>query len=274
LAIPHGQFSAILALAWVLGLLAMQNNRGGIAGSSFAVLLIKPQLAVLQFLTLALQGHRHPSLSLALIASVAVAVSIAISGPAALISYPQLTLESTGWDGEWGIYPERMLGVSGFLATILDNGSAAHMLLSGSIVAALILVMLTLAWRSRAERARLPILFSVVILTSLLINPHLYHHDLLLVYVAIAFGLTYSHDNRTMHAFWIGLLFANWATQSYSRDLILYDGINVTTPTLMVTWALAVIQTAGWIPRRSERRTNNNPTTPHLRRQPQPSDAG
>lgn len=203
-AVVHGQMSPLFVLAW-LGFLALDaRGRKGVAGFALALLLIKPQLAILPAAWL-LWDRRYASLGALVLATLTVGlVSLAVAGPAVVWHYPHFVVESAKWQDQGGIHTASMYGWNGLWARLVGDGS--------SISLALVAVssMLTLAAVAYTARRHPPACYAVpvLVMASLLINPHLYTQDLVLV--ALPLSLAVARRDGWYRG-WIALAAATWA---------------------------------------------------------------
>ncbi len=140
------------------------------SGLALALLLIKPQMAVLPVLVLLWRRDWPALTSFSSVAAALVVVSIAVSGPSALWEYPSFALSSTGWDMEHGINVERMYGWNGLFAVFLPNHSLPHLALT--TIATLVTVGLVLRAFSNVGPAssQFALAFGAMIAGSILIN--------------------------------------------------------------------------------------------------------
>jgi hypothetical protein len=237
----HGQLSFLLLLGWLSFIFFQMKGRESLSGASLALLLIKPQMAVLPLLLMLWKRRWRTLASFAAIAWCLAMVSISVSGPSAIVEYPRFLMESTGWDGKWGVTPQGMFGWSGLAARFLENGSAGHLALTltlGGLTLLLGLLCFKGAWEPREPRFLLQC--AGLLTASLLMNPHLYMQDLSLMALAVVLGIAYGLRTGQALRLWLGLALLTWVAQLWGLRLLDDGGINVLTPLLALLLVAAV----------------------------------
>jgi len=176
----QGQDSALVFLAYSLTFYNLKRSRAFLAGLSLSLVLIKFQvlLAILPLLVLKKRSSILGGFFCGTIC--AVGVSAAVVGVGGLPSYLALLREMIGSVNQYGIYPLQMHCLRGqiyallyqnhpFLSQVLTIGACASML-----------GLLLVAWKGEwdVESEDFELKFSLLIIVSLLISPHLNFHDL------------------------------------------------------------------------------------------------
>ena len=176
----QGQDSATLFLFWALGYRNLVRSREAAAGVWLSFLLQKFQV-LLPSLLMLLMLRRWRILSGFLVGSVSLlAVSLALVGPSGLESYAQLIVEMSSWIERRGIYPSQMHNLRAqFYVWLYPRYPVVANLLTGLASVALLALLLR-AWGREWEpgTARFGLRFSLLVIVSLLVSPHLNLHDL------------------------------------------------------------------------------------------------
>jgi len=179
----QGQDSAMLFLFWVLAYRSLKRSREVWAGFWLSLLLQKFQILLPIVLVLlgkkrwrAMGGFLGGSLVLLLI-------SWALVGASGLESYIRLLKEMSGWVGHKGIYPSQMHNLRGQIYSLWYEGHPlfANILTIGASLA--LLAVLLRCWNGKWDpgRPEFDLRFSLLVITSLLVSPHLNFHDISLM---------------------------------------------------------------------------------------------
>jgi glycosyl transferase family 87 len=176
----QGQDSGILFLCWVLTYRNLKDHRDGRAGLSLSLVLQKFQLLVPLLLLLLLKRRWKALAGFMGGSAVLLLVSWALVGLSGLESYARLLVEMSGWVERRGIYPSQMHNFRGQFYALLypDHVVLANFL---TIIASLLLLALVAkAWgRSwEVDRPEFELKFALLLITTLLVSPHLNFHDL------------------------------------------------------------------------------------------------
>jgi PAP2 superfamily/Glycosyltransferase family 87 len=231
----HGQLSLLLLLGWLLFIVFQTKQRETLSGMALALLLVKPQMAVLP-VALLLWKQRWQALgTFAAIAWVLAMVSIAVSGPSIVTEYPRFLLHSTEWSGKWGVSPLGMFGWNGFLAHFVDNGSTAHKILTLAFDGATLAVAVA-CFRGKWEpqKPRFLLQCGGLLGVSLLVNPHLYMQDLTLMALIPILGVAYALRAGIRLYYWLAAAMLTWVTQLWGLRILDDGGINLLTPVIVL----------------------------------------
>jgi hypothetical protein len=206
------QLTLWICLAW-LGLVSFEaKDRHGLAGASLALGLVKPQMVLLPLLFLIVQRRWRTLGWFAAAAAPLAAVSLAIVGLQGVVDYPRFLLDSTAWEAN-GVNARQMFGWNGIVADLTGDLSPPRLALLALAVPTLALV----AWTWRAgwslQRERLPALMALMLLGSLLVNPHLYFYDMTLANLALALGAVHSVRSAGRLGIWPALAAGFWFAQ-------------------------------------------------------------
>ena len=220
------QLTLFVVAAW-LGFVWLQlRGREGLSGAALTLGLVKPPLIALAVLYLIYRRQWRALGAFAAIAAALTLLSIGVAGPHVLGDYPSFLIESTRWVETNGVQPFYLFGLNGLLVDLLQDQTPPHWLLWPLTAATLAAALST--WRAAkipsagvaagssalpegrprpipdplsareegagGEATLLP-LMAVALVASVLINQHLYLHDMLLVSLAIGFAA--AHTLRT-----------------------------------------------------------------------------
>jgi hypothetical protein len=185
-----GQLSMLISLTW-LGFVAFQAKGHDFrAGLALALLLTKPQIAVVPLVVAVLKRRQRLLVAFAGAAAVLGAISVATYGASFVIDYPASLIARAGWDHfEFG-HAQHFYGWNGLLSLAVPYGTHTHLGLLVCLDGAT-LGSLALAWRGKVGPGSPQFLYgsSATLLATLLVDPHLLLHDLALVALAMAFSL-------------------------------------------------------------------------------------
>ena len=232
----HGQLSLLLMLGWLSFIVLQMKGRETLSGAALALLLVKPQMAILPLVLLLWKRRWRALATFATVAWVLAMVSISVSGPRVLIDYPRFLLDSAGWENKWGITPGSMFGWNGFLARLLENNSPAHLILTwtlSGVTAVAALAAFRGPWTPTKPRFLLQC--GGLMTAALLTNPHLYMQDLSLLALAVALGLAYALRTNQNVILWIGMGIGIWLAQLWGLWILDNEGVNILTPVIAFT---------------------------------------
>ncbi|MDI6858415.1 MAG: bifunctional glycosyltransferase 87/phosphatase PAP2 family protein [Dehalococcoidia bacterium] len=238
----HGQLSLLMMMGWLFFIVFQMKGRESLSGAALALLLVKPQMAVLPLALLLWKRRWQTLATFAAIAWCLAMVSIAVAGVSVVFEYPRFLIESMGWEGKWGVTPQGMFGWSGFASRFLDNGSAGHLTLTWTLDAVTLLgALFCLRGRWEPARPRFLLQCAALILASLLLNPHLYMQDLTMMALAVVLGVAFARRTGQGLHLWIGLALLTWVAQLWGLRLLDDAGVNVLTPTLALLLVAAAV---------------------------------
>jgi hypothetical protein len=174
----RGQISVLLLVSFSAALLAMRAGRPWLAGMALGILLIKPQfLMAIPLIFLFGGGWR---IFAGLLVSVATQLVLArlYFADAVMQSYFSLLTHPSRWinSAELSLAPIQMHSLRAFWSLLIPSTSAVFVLYVVSSIVVLILASST--WRSSAPLA---FRFSALTFAAVLVNPHLFIHDLLVL---------------------------------------------------------------------------------------------
>ncbi|MGB2695284.1 MAG: glycosyltransferase family 87 protein [Dehalococcoidia bacterium] len=232
----YGQISSLVLLSWVLCYRWLKDGRELPAGLALALVLIKPQLAVVPVLYLVTTGRWRALAGFALGAIVLVGISVALVGPqTALVSYPMFLVESLRWSDEYGVDRTHMFGWSSFFGWALPGASTTGLLYLTGVASALTLFAAMFVWR-RHQRLGIGAMtvFSLAAAT-ILVSPHLHAQDLQILLVPAALLIAHRRDAFALAVPALLFLLMPLALAS----------VNLVTPALAVALGIITLSAAG-----------------------------
>lgn len=178
-----GQFSLILAASWTAAYLLMRRGREGWAGASLSLLLIKPELLIPIGAFLVWKRRWAMLRPLAALTVIAVLVSVVIVGIGGALAYPGYLMDSTTWQAS-GVATNVMFNLNGILAMVSARPTASP--LGAAALAGLSMgTIAVVAWSLRGaidfRSPRFAMQWMLLTLATLLLDPHLYLQDTILV---------------------------------------------------------------------------------------------
>jgi len=175
----QGQDSAMLFLFWVLAYRSLKRSREGWAGFWLSLLLQKFQILLPVVLVLSAKKRWKAMGGFLGGRLVMLLISFALVGASGLESYIGLLKEMSGWVGHKGIYPSQMHNLRGqiYLLWYDEHPLFANILTIGASL--VLLAVLLRCWNGRWDpgRPEFDLKFSLLVITSLLVSPHLNFHD-------------------------------------------------------------------------------------------------
>jgi hypothetical protein len=146
--------------------------------------LVKPQLVVPLLVCLVWQREWRALKGFALVAGVLAALSLPIAGPVVFADYPAVLLEDAT---EGGAAYRIMFSWAGFTARLIAEPPPAAVMLALNL-ATLAGMALAAAPRWQEDASRQPYALAALLCGALLISPHLYRPELVLLALVVAFG--------------------------------------------------------------------------------------
>jgi len=181
-----GQSSPLVLLGLCGAYAANKHGRQGWAGVALTLLVLKPQiLLVIGLLLLLLRRWRMLVTCGGIIAGLCVA-AMPVLGVAWPLDYARFLSGIAGWRGNHNEYPAIMYNWRGLLTNLLGAASPDALALGVTVLTLISLGLLVGAWWwSRADgelwAGQQDVLWSLACLVAILIAPHLYIHDLVLL---------------------------------------------------------------------------------------------
>lgn len=189
----RGQLSVVVLACFTLAFLALHRDRPWLAGFALGFLIFKPQflLAIPLILMLA---HAWKILSgLALSAGLQLILTRIYFGTSLMRSYFDTLLHPSRWiaTAELGLAPIQMHSLRSFWMLIIPSSEIA---LTLYLVSSLSVVWIAAAiWKSKSPLA---LRFSALTLAAVLVNPHLFVYDLLVLAPALLLIIDWTLGNE------------------------------------------------------------------------------
>lgn len=223
----EGQLSLFVFFAWLGFAYFHLVGKKTSAGLCLALGLVKPQMLLLLLAFLVFNREWKTLRAFSTAAGVLVAASVIVATPEVLLDYPAFLLASTGFSGH-GVATESMYGINGLIARTLGDPTPSTLWL---LFFAPPLLWLTIhAWqKAPPTSSAFPMTLAVTLSAALLLNPHLYFQDMVLVPLAMAFAArSVGTDSRSASTLMV-LAGAVWVTQLLNFRLA-DANLNVLTP--------------------------------------------
>ncbi len=198
----RGQISALVLLCFTAALLALSKNRNLAAGVAFGCLIVKPQFLVAIPLLLLISASWRILAALVLSASAQLALAGFYFGSSVMHAYFEVLRHPSRWIdvAELSLAPIQMHSLRSFWSLLIPSHSAALALYLLS--SAITLALAASVWRSGSALA---IRFAALTFAAVLVNPHLFVYDLLvlapalLVLVDWSLNAEHSSSNPALH---------------------------------------------------------------------------
>ena len=174
----RGQISAVLLLCFSAAYLAFRADRDWLAGIALGCLVFKPQFLVAIPLVLLLAQAWKASAGVAIAAAAQLALTTLYFGTAVMRTYFDTMLRMSRWLGisEIGLAQIQMHSLRSFFMLLIPWPDISLALYLVSSIAAI--AFAAAVWKSSATLA---VRFSALVLASVLVNPHLFIYDLLIL---------------------------------------------------------------------------------------------
>lgn len=176
--IVRGQISALVLACFTAAFLAFRANRYWLGGAALGFLIFKPQFLVAIPLVLLLACAWKPLTALALSASAQLLFARLFFGPAVMNTYFDTLILAPRWlsFAELSLAPIQMHSLRAFWMLLIPWPKVALTLYVLSSIA--VIATAATAWKSSLP---IPIRFSALSLAAVLVNPHLFIYDLLVL---------------------------------------------------------------------------------------------
>jgi len=175
----RGQISALVLACFTAAFVAFRTNHSRLAGVALGFLIFKPQFLVAIPFILLLSGAWKAFAGLALSAAAQLGMARIYFGPTAMLTYFDTLLHSSRWIGtaEPGQAQIQMHSLRAFWSLLIPRPeiSAPLYILNSVIVVAITITV----WKSSSHP--LALRFSALVLAAVLVNPHLFVYDLLVL---------------------------------------------------------------------------------------------
>ena len=230
-----GQTAFLVFGIWGLAYLLLSTGRERAGGAALALLAIKPHLLLLPLILLLWKRRWKELQGMSAVLALGVMLSIAVSGIGAVPRYPEFLLQAASWDDRNGIFVSGMFGWNAFYRSVFGPEAGMTFILIASLAMAAVTVGLCVyAWRGSWEpkerlfRAR----FAALILAALLVSPHLYSHEMVVLFLPIALliGCMPTAFAQRLASL---LAVAAWTLLAWHYQLLFSTGLNFTTPAVL-----------------------------------------
>jgi hypothetical protein len=178
----RGQLSALVLACFTAAFLAFRADRMWLAGVALGFLVLKPQFLVAIPVVLLLSGAWKTVAGLVVAAGAQLAVATIYFGPAVMRAYFDTLWHVSHWIGssELRLAPIQMHSLRSFWSLLIPWTEAA---LALYVLSSIVIVGVAAAtWKSSAPLA---LRFSALTIAAVLVNPHLFVYDLLVLAPAL-----------------------------------------------------------------------------------------
>lgn len=236
----RGQVSALLATCFTATFLALRSRRDRLAGAALGLLIFKPQFLVAIPLILLLSGAWQMLAGLTISALGQFAFAWICFGSGVMHAYFDKLWHISHWIStvELAKAPVQMHSLRSFWTLILPWPQAAIVFYVLSSLA--IITLAVWSWRSSGPLA---LRFSALILAAVLVNPHLFIYDLLVLAPVILLLVDWTLD-RVNHssAAWLQLLLYLAFVLPLLGPLTLWTHFQLSVPAFIaLQWTLWVV---------------------------------
>ena len=218
-ALLNGQNSFLLLFVLALVYLALKSNRDHLAGVTLAGGLIKPQLVIVVAVMMVYRRRWRTVFAFSITSIGLLLASWMIVGTGGMTSYVEL-IRQMNRSGVYDPHPEVMSNLRG---TVYRSGQLYHTwsetelppVISGAVLLSLSAFVLALVLRMWKEpwnptSPEFDLRFGQTVIGSLLLSPHLYDHDLILL-ILVGFLLANYYAHRARNAQVYGMIAAGHA---------------------------------------------------------------
>lgn len=174
--IVWGQNSGLALLCFVLAYLALRNDRDFLAGLAIGSLVFKPQLGLAAALLFLVIRRWKLVIGAVLAAILQLSVGLLYYGPAVMRSYWQTLRNIPSILGVFEPRPYQTHSLRTFFSMLIPSPALASLLYA--ISAAVVLYLLVRCWQ---RQAKLDIAYSILLLATVLVSPHLTVYDLVIL---------------------------------------------------------------------------------------------
>ncbi len=174
----RGQISALPLACFSAAFLAFRDRRDWLAGIALGSLVFKPQFLVAIPLVLLLARSWRPLFGLVLSAAAQLGLTTIYFGAPLMRSYFDMLWHTSRWLGaaELSLAPIQMHSLRSFCSLLIPWPKTAFILYVLSSCVAIVIA--AAIWKSSRP---LPLRFSALTLAAVLVNPHLFVYDLLVL---------------------------------------------------------------------------------------------
>lgn len=240
-----GQTSPLALMWFVLGWLALKANRGFLAGLALGALAYKPSLVMVPALIALLAGE------VPIVAGVAIAALVQFAAGGLWFGWPALPAfveNSRGVGGQIALLesqPWQMHSLRSFFSLLMPSETITWILYA---VSAAGIGLLTLrSWRSAAP---LELRYGVLVLATILVNPHVYSYELVVLMCAFFLIAAWMIDAPGVNPRLSLLLGASFYLPAFD-SLTRYTHFQLSVPVLVALTVWLAIQAGRTLPKPS-----------------------
>lgn len=187
----RGQFSVLILFCFTLAFLCLRNRRNWVAGVALGCMIFKPQFLLAIPLILLLSRSWSILAGLVLSSIAQLVFARLYFGPAVMHTYFGLVLHPSTWIAvaELSLAPIQMHSLRSFWSLLIAWPQVAFVLYL--LCSALVLGVAVIVWKSTSE---LVLRYSALSFAAVLVNPHLFVYDLLMLAPAFLMLVDWSLD--------------------------------------------------------------------------------
>ncbi|HEX5368431.1 MAG TPA: glycosyltransferase family 87 protein [Dehalococcoidia bacterium] len=228
--LQHGQFSFLLLLLFTSVYFMLKRRNDAPAGAVLALLLMKPQLLLLPLIFLVADRRYAALRAFAITAGVLALSSLLVAGPGGSLDYVKLMVQATGWHNENGITIFAMFGWNAFFTDVLGNTDFSLVTLLALVAAIGTIGVCVASWRSASNRddTNFDLRYTVLMLGTLLVSPHLYGQDLIIGVLPLVLLYRSAYDSRMKLTLAATFVIA-WGVMYQHFNLLNATGVNFVT---------------------------------------------
>jgi hypothetical protein len=228
----HGQTTIVPLLAFCLGWLALEHRRPFWAGMALGLLLLKPHFALALAVLTVLCGEWKMMAGAAGSVILQVTATAALLGTSVLRNYAAVVASFPQLREALAPRPEQMHSIS----AITDRLAGEWGPIAWAVLSALVIFRTIQVWRSNAPVA---VRMGVLVLASVLVNPHVYVYDAVVLAPALIwFAGSAREESRTtlstralfgplVYALYLTLLFPTALALPIQASVIVLAGLFV-----------------------------------------------
>lgn len=194
----RGQTSALVLACFTAAFLAFRADQEWLAGMALGLLIFKPQFLVAVPLVLLLARTWKALLGLLISITAQLAFAWIYFGPNVMRAYFDIFWHASRWmpTAELSLAPIQMHSLRSFWTLLIPSQHVASALyICSSIV---VIALAAVVWRSACPKA---LRFAVLTLAAILVNPHLFVYDLLVLAPVLLLVVDWAVSNLHGHHF-------------------------------------------------------------------------
>jgi hypothetical protein len=241
--LEQGQSSGVVMLAFALGIGLLKNGRDLPAGLAFGLLLLKIQWLPILVLVLLWKRRWRTLAGITAAASALALVSRAVAGAGWIPDYLQLLGRAQQHARELLLDPWYSHSFPGGLTALIGRGTDDIVRVANLVVTVGLVALLFFIWRGRWEPStrRWDGLMSATLLVAFFTNLQLNTHDLSLLVLPGALGLSYlsSMHTQSIRSVWLGALWTLYIATGLFLPQVF--GFLVRPTTLLIALMLALL---------------------------------